>query len=44
MNEAKMQSYDYAHRQGIKVISWDEFELLAARLAEELDRVGNYVT
>lgn len=34
-----MQSYDYAHRQGVKVISWDEFAALAARLAEELDRV-----
>jgi hypothetical protein len=40
MNEAKMQSYDYAHRQGVKEISWDEFAALSARLAEELDRAG----
>jgi hypoxanthine phosphoribosyltransferase len=33
-----MQSYDYAHRQGVKEISWDEFAALSARLAEELDR------
>jgi len=31
-----MQSYDYAHRQGVKEISWDEFADLAARLAEQL--------
>ena len=35
-----MQSYDYAHRQGVKEISWDEFAALSARLAEELDRAG----
>jgi hypoxanthine phosphoribosyltransferase len=40
MNEAKMQSYDYAHRQGVKEISWDEFAALSARLAEELDQAG----
>ena len=31
-----MQSYDYAHRQGVREISWDEFAGLAARLAEQL--------
>jgi len=35
-----MQSYDYAHRQGVQEISWDEFAALSARLAEELDRAG----
>lgn len=31
-----MPSYDYAHRQGVREISWDEFATLAARLAEQL--------
>ena len=35
-----MKSYDYAHRQGVKEISWDEFAAMSARLAEELDKVG----
>ena len=32
-----MQSYDYAHRKGVKEMSWDEFAALAARLAEKLE-------
>lgn len=35
-----MKSYDYAHRQGVRYISWDEFAELAAQLAEKLDSVG----
>ena len=35
-----MQSYDYAHRQGVKEITWDEFASLAARLAEQLEQAG----
>lgn len=35
-----MQSYDYAKRQGIRVISWDDFATLGAQLAEQLDRAG----
>jgi hypoxanthine phosphoribosyltransferase len=35
-----MKSYDYAHRQGVKEISWDEFATMSARLAEELDKVN----
>ncbi len=35
-----MKSYDYAHRQGVKEISWDEFAAMSARLAEELDKLG----
>lgn len=35
-----MQSYDYAHRQGVRAISWDEFAALSARLAEELEQAG----
>ena len=31
-----MQSYDYAHRKGVKEISWTYFGRLAARLAESL--------
>ena len=31
-----MCSYDYAHRQGVHEISWEEFDRLAARLAEAL--------
>lgn len=33
-----MQSYDYANRQGVCEISWEEFADLSARLAEALDR------
>ncbi len=29
-----MKSYDYAHRFGVKRITWDDFASLAARLAE----------
>jgi hypoxanthine phosphoribosyltransferase len=35
-----MQSYDYAHRKGIRSISWEEFVQLAARLAEALAPTG----
>ena len=35
-----MKSYDYAHRQGVKSITWEEFARLAAQLAEQLDQVG----
>jgi hypoxanthine phosphoribosyltransferase len=31
-----MQSYDYAHRQGVEEISWERFASLAAVLAERL--------
>ncbi|HEX6506632.1 MAG TPA: phosphoribosyltransferase [Chloroflexota bacterium] len=31
-----MQSYDYARRQGVCEISWDDFARLGARLAESL--------
>ncbi len=31
-----MQSYDYAHRQGVHEVSWDGFARLAASLAESL--------
>jgi hypoxanthine phosphoribosyltransferase len=35
-----MHSYDYAHRQGVREISWEEFAALSARLAEELAEAG----
>ncbi len=35
-----MKSYDYAHRQGVRSISWEEFARLSARLAERLDQIG----
>lgn len=35
-----MKSYDYAHRQGVKEISWDEFAAMSAQLAEGLDKMG----
>jgi hypoxanthine phosphoribosyltransferase len=35
-----VQSYDYAHRQGIRLISWEDFAALGAQLAESLDRSG----
>jgi hypoxanthine phosphoribosyltransferase len=31
-----IQSYDYAHRKGVKEISWEDFAQLAATLAERL--------
>ena len=31
-----MKSYDYAHRAGVRALSWDDFASLAARLAEQL--------
>ncbi|MGH2600153.1 MAG: hypothetical protein ACRDJ9_12305, partial [Dehalococcoidia bacterium] len=31
-----MQSYDYANRQGVHPISWEEFAALSSRLAEGL--------
>jgi uncharacterized protein len=34
-----MKSYDYAHRTGVKPITWDEFAALSRNLAE---RVGSY--
>jgi hypoxanthine phosphoribosyltransferase len=35
-----VQSYDYAHRQGIRLISWEDFASLGAQLAQSLDRSG----
>ena len=35
-----MKSYDYAHRQGVRTISWEEFATLAAQLAEALEQAG----
>ncbi len=35
-----MQSYDYAHRQGVQPLAWDEIARLAAHLAEALDKEG----
>jgi hypoxanthine phosphoribosyltransferase len=32
-----MKSYDYAHRQGVLEISWDDFAALARQLAEKLE-------
>ena len=32
-----MKSYDYAHRFGVRQISWDDFASLARRLAEQLE-------
>ena len=31
-----MQSYDYAHRKGVKEISWEDFAQLTATLTEHL--------
>ena len=31
-----MKSYDYAHRSGVKRITWDDFAVLSANLAERL--------
>ncbi len=35
-----MKSYDYAHRQGVRTISWEEFATLATQLAETLEQAG----
>ncbi|MBN1221404.1 MAG: phosphoribosyltransferase [Anaerolineae bacterium] len=35
-----MQSYDYAHRQGIEDISWEHFAQLSAELAQRLGDAG----
>lgn len=35
-----MKSYDYAHRQGIRPISWEEFVTLTDGLAEALQQAG----
>lgn len=35
-----MKSYDYAYRQGVRPISWEEFVALTARLAEALEQMG----
>jgi len=35
-----VQSYDYARRQGIRILSWEDFASLGAQLAEQLDRAG----
>ncbi len=35
-----MKSYNYAHRQGVRSISWEDFARLSAGLAEQLDQVG----
>ncbi len=32
-----MKSYDYAHRFGVRQITWNDFASLAARLAELLE-------
>ncbi len=32
-----MKSYDYAHRTGVRPISWEDFVTLTARLAEQLE-------
>jgi hypoxanthine phosphoribosyltransferase len=34
-----MKSYDYAHRFGVRNITWDDFAALAARLAELIEPV-----
>jgi hypoxanthine phosphoribosyltransferase len=35
-----MKSYDYAQRQGVRNISWEEFACLSAMLAEQLEQAG----
>ena len=35
-----MKRYDYAHRQGVRAISWEEFATLTAQLAEALVQTG----
>jgi len=33
-----LQSYDYTHRKGVRIITWDDFGSLAKRLVESLAR------
>ncbi len=41
MSEPKrMRSYDYAHRKGVREMSWEEFASLAAQVAEGLAECG----
>jgi hypoxanthine phosphoribosyltransferase len=35
-----MKSYDYAHRQGVRTISWEAFVTLTDQLAEALEQAG----
>ncbi|HEX9652979.1 MAG TPA: phosphoribosyltransferase family protein [bacterium] len=35
-----MQSYNYAHRKGVKEISWDEFAVISRTLAEKIAERG----
>jgi hypoxanthine phosphoribosyltransferase len=35
-----MKSYDYARREGVRPVTWQEFVALTARLAEALDQAG----
>ena len=35
-----MKSYDYAHRQGVRSISWEDFARLSAMLVEQLEQAG----
>jgi hypoxanthine phosphoribosyltransferase len=35
-----MKSYDYAHRQGVRAISWEEFVTPTAQLAQALEQTG----
>jgi hypoxanthine phosphoribosyltransferase len=35
-----MRSYDYAHRRGVRPLSWDDVAALSARLAEQLEPAG----
>jgi uncharacterized protein len=35
-----MQSYDYANRQGVRPISWEDFVNLTAKLAEAIEPTG----
>lgn len=35
-----MKSYNYAHRQGVRTISWEEFATLTVQLTEALEQEG----
>lgn len=35
-----MRRYDYAHRQGVRTLSWEEFAPLTDQLAEALEQAG----
>ncbi len=35
-----MQPYDYAHRKGVRPLTWDDIARLAAQAAEALDKEG----